>query len=98
MFMKDKEKAIKKPKKPWPTKAAMEQVYTMNLWGDNHTRFYSGIGSHQPDIIDPYIEAVSSFLNSFKGPVKVCDLGCGDFNVGKELVKYSSKYIAVDIV
>jgi SAM-dependent methyltransferase len=28
----------------------------------------------------------------------VCDLGCGDFNVGKELVKYTKKYVAVDIV
>jgi SAM-dependent methyltransferase len=28
----------------------------------------------------------------------VCDLGCGDFNIGKELVKHTKKYIAVDIV
>ena len=28
----------------------------------------------------------------------VCDLGCGDFNVGKELVAYTQHYIAVDIV
>ena len=26
------------------------------------------------------------------------DLGCGDFNIGKEPVKYSGKYIAVGIV
>ena len=25
-------------------------------------------------------------------------LGCGDFNVGKELVPYTKKYVAVDIV
>ena len=25
-------------------------------------------------------------------------MGCGDFNVGKELVKYTKKYVAVDIV
>ncbi|MGB7842312.1 MAG: class I SAM-dependent methyltransferase, partial [Salinimicrobium sp.] len=31
-------------------------------------------------------------------PPVVCDLGCGDFNVGKELVKYSKRYIAIDIV
>ena len=28
----------------------------------------------------------------------VCDLGCGDFNVGKALLTYTKKYIAVDIV
>lgn len=88
----------KKYKKPWPTKDAMEQVYAMNLWGGNKPGFYSGTGSHQPNIINPYIEIVASFLNSFKSPPVVCDLGCGDFNVGKELVKYARKYIAVDIV
>ena len=85
-------------KKPWPTKAAMEQVYEMNLWGDNNSNFYSGEGSHKATIINPYIKEVTSFLKSFKNPITVCDLGCGDFNVGKNLVKHSKKYIAVDIV
>jgi SAM-dependent methyltransferase len=85
-------------KKPWPTKAAMEQVYELNLWGNNTDNFYSGAGSHQPEIVNPYLEGVKNFLTSFKKPLIVCDLGCGDFNVGKELVKYTEKYIAVDIV
>ena len=85
-------------KKPWPTKDAMEQVYEMQLWGNNNSKFYSGIGSHDPEIISPYIAIVSSFLKSFKNPIIVCDLGCGDFNVGKNLVDFSQKYIAVDVV
>ena len=88
----------KKTKKPWPTKKAMEQVYEMNLWGSNNAEFYSGVGSHQPEIIEPYIEVVTSFLNSFENPISVCDLGCGDFNIGKELFKNTEKYVAVDIV
>jgi SAM-dependent methyltransferase len=84
--------------KPWPTKEAMEQVYTMKLWGDNKSHFYSGVGSHHPEIIDPYITILRSFLSSFKAPLVVSDLGCGDFNVGKELVKHTKKYVAVDIV
>lgn len=87
----------KESKKPWPTKDAMEQIYKMHLWGKNNSKFYSGIGSHDPKIVDPYIRIVSSFLNSFNPPMVVCDLGCGDFNVGKKLVKFSKKYIAVDI-
>ena len=87
----------KESKKPWPTKDAMEQIYEMHLWGKNNSKFYSGIGSHDPKIVDPYIRIVSSFLNSFNPPMVVCDLGCGDFNVGKKLVKFSKKYIAVDI-
>ena len=96
--MKKKENNPKKIKKPWPTKEAMEQVYKMKLWGANTSNFYSGEGSHHPEIIDPYIAAVTSFLTSFKNPLRACDLGCGDFNVGKELVKFAKNYVAVDIV
>ncbi len=85
-------------KKPWPTKAAMEQVYNMSLWGNNNARFYSGDGSHNPELVNPYLEAVTLFLNSFENPITVADLGCGDFNVGKHLIKHTKKYVAIDIV
>lgn len=85
-------------KTPWPTKAAMEQIYEKNLWGGNPNEFYSGEGSHNQGIVQPYIEAVSSFLKSFDEPLTICDLGCGDFNVGKELVEFAAHYHAVDIV
>jgi len=91
-------KEPKKTKNPWPTKEAMNQVYAKNLWGGKSSEFYSGEGSHIPEIVTPYLEVVTSFLTSFAIPLTVCDLGCGDFNVGKELVKHTKKYIAVDIV
>ena len=93
-----KQNKPKKPKTPWPTKRAMEQVYEMNFWGGNKAEFYSGEGSHLPKIVNSYIAAVTSFLTSFKKPLTVCDLGCGDFNVGKQLVQHTEQYIAVDIV
>lgn len=83
---------------PWPTKAVMEQIYALNLWGTNNARFYSGCGSHDDNIVVPYVDAISSFLTSLDDPITVCDLGCGDFNVGKQLVRYTKHYIAVDIV
>lgn len=89
---------IKSVKKPWPTKDAMTQIYEMKLWGGDEYNFYSGLGSHQPEIVNPYINAVILFLSSFKNPLVVCDLGCGDFNIGKKLVPYTKKYIGVDIV
>ncbi len=76
----------------------MAQIYENNLWGEGQSGFYSGIGSHHPELVKPYVDAVSSFLSSFDPPLVVCDLGCGDFNIGKELVKHTRKYIAVDIV
>lgn len=88
----------KKIKKPWPTQAAMAQIYENNLWGGNKSDFYSGLGSHHPETVKPYIAVVSAFLQDLESPPVVCDLGCGDFNIGKELVKYCKKYLAVDIV
>ena len=88
----------KKEKKPWPTKDVMNQIYEMNLWGGNQFDFYSGSGSHDPKIIDPYLKVLIAFLESYNPPLIVCDLGCGDFNIGKHLTKYSKKYIAIDIV
>lgn len=87
----------KKTKQPWPTKDVMNQIYDMKLWGGKDVDFYSGFGSHNPDIVNPYLDYVISFLKSQKKPLVVCDLGCGDFNIGKHLIKYSEKYIAVDI-
>ncbi|WP_452226566.1 class I SAM-dependent methyltransferase [Lacinutrix cladophorae] len=97
-MQKEKNKGIQKAKKPWPTKAAMEQVYEKKLWGNNTATFYSGEGSHHPELVLPYIDVVTSFLKSFNKPLSVCDLGCGDFNIGKQLVKHTKKYVAIDIV
>ena len=91
-------KKMKKIKKPWPTDRAMEQVYAQNLWGKGSTEFYSGEGSHLPDFVNPYLKTVIAFLKSFDKKLVVCDLGCGDFNIGKELVPFVQKYHAVDIV
>ncbi len=89
---------INKSKTPWPTKAVMNQIYEQHLWGGATFDFYSGQGSHDPKIITPYINAITTFFESHHNTLSVCDLGCGDFNIGKHLTKYTKKYIAVDIV
>ena len=76
----------------------MTQIYEQHLWGGSEFDFYSGDGSHQPEIVVPYVNAVSSFLSEFDPPITVCDLGCGDFNIGKQLLSFVQKYNAVDIV
>lgn len=87
-----------KVKKPWPTKDVMNQIYDMKLWGGNTHDFYSGIGSHEPKIVNPYLKIVITFLKSKNNTLVVCDLGCGDFNIGKHITKYTKKYIAIDVV
>lgn len=89
---------MKKQKKPWPTKAAMTQVYAKQLWGSNDTTFYSGEGSHHPAIVKPYVDAVSSFLKLFTESLTVLDLGCGDFNIGRQLAPFTKTYTGIDIV
>ncbi|WP_354667426.1 class I SAM-dependent methyltransferase [Pseudotamlana agarivorans] len=89
---------IKKVKQPWPTKNVMDQIYDKHLWGGQEFDFYSGDGSHNPEIITPYLEAVSAFLKTKNNTLTICDLGCGDFNIGKQLLPFSKKYIAIDIV
>ena len=96
----------KKPKTPWPTKDVMNQIYDMKLWGGEAFDYYSGEGSHNLEIINPYLKAIITFLKTtptsvnsgFSEGLVVVDLGCGDFNIGKHLIKHSKKYIAVDIV
>ena len=77
----------------------MQQIYQQKLWGGNTaTDFYSGEGSHNINITKPYIDAVSTFLKLHNSNLTVCDLGCGDFNIGKYLYQYTKHYIGIDIV
>ena len=85
-------------KKPWPTKDAMAQVYEQNLWGGEQEQFYSGLGSHHPAVVQPYISAVQDFLKQLPEAPVVGDWGCGDFNIGRKLLPHAKYYRAIDIV
>tara|TARA_B100000424_G_scaffold247496_1_gene219926 strand:- start:32 stop:670 length:639 start_codon:yes stop_codon:yes gene_type:complete len=72
------------------------KIYENFVWGDASR--ISGQGSFDNSIVNPYVDSISIFLKSFNKKLKIVDLGCGDFNVGSKIVKYSSEYIACDIV
>ena len=42
----------KKIKKPWHTKDAMAQIYENNLWGGDTFKYYSGLGSQHPELVN----------------------------------------------
>jgi len=88
----------KSSKISWPTKDVMEQIYDQSLWGGKEFDFYSGIGSHDPMIVNIYVKTVTNFLKSHDHKMTICDIGCGDFNIGQHIFKYSKKYFAIDIV
>ena len=77
------------------------RIYEDRLWSDIITDkpIYSGPGSHDPKIVAPYVSAVRSFFEStFSRAPNAVDLGCGDFNVGKQIRSVTDRYIACDIV
>ena len=72
-------------------------VYQNGLWGkDSQGRSISGSGSHENRIKDPYIQAIRGIIRKHNLKV-IIDLGCGDFNVGKNFVEACERYIACDI-
>jgi SAM-dependent methyltransferase len=78
-------------------------VYRNQLWGapkpwqSRRARFFSGPGSHARAVVKPYISAVRRFLKANPG-LDAVDLGCGDFNVGRQLRPLCNRYVACDIV
>ena len=75
-----------------------DYIYKNKLWGlDVNKKFYSGAGSHNSKIINPYIEVIKNFLTKLSSPV-VVDLGCGDFNIGSKFLHLTKKYYGIDIV
>ena len=80
------------------TKEIFEKIYEERAWGkSNNSDIYSGGGSHEQEIVKPYVESVTKLLSTFKLKPNVVDLGCGDFAVGGEIYDLCNKYIAIDI-
>jgi SAM-dependent methyltransferase len=73
-----------------------ERIYRNKLWGGRRRfwrRFYSGTGSVDRHIVEPYVNAVFPLLSG----KRVVDIGCGDFEVGRHLVGSAIHYDACDV-
>jgi SAM-dependent methyltransferase len=80
-------------------RVVFSEIYQRKEWGgSNEIEFYSGAGSSLTHIVQPYLDKVSELLSGFRFKPRVVDLGCGDFCVGKNLIKYADEYIAADCV
>jgi hypothetical protein len=84
-------------------------VYEQQHWGmdkrgtdsgglDSSAGFDSGDGSRDPAVVGPYVDAVRTFLTSLPDKPDVVDLGCGDFNVGRQVRPFAAGYVACDVV
>ena len=76
----------------------MRDIYLNKRWGGKKYDFYSGFGSHSKKVVKPYVKTIRSFLDAHQNKLVVCDIGCGDFNVGSQLVAHAKSYFAVDVV
>jgi hypothetical protein len=83
-------------------RAIFSNVYKKKFWGavspQNGTPFYSGPGSSDPQIVDPYVEIVKSIFASLPTRKNAVDLGCGDFQVGSKIFDSFDSYTACDVV
>lgn len=74
-----------------------DNIYEEAIWGrDEMGNGTSGSGSHAKTVIDPYVASVFRKIEVIK-PRVIVDLGCGDFNVGKNFVEFCERYIACDV-
>ncbi len=78
-------------------KEQFTDIYEKNLWGGAEGEYYSGVGSYREDLIIPYKEWLKDFIAK-ENISSIVDLGCGDFNIGKQLTSMVSQYTGVDIV
>ncbi len=79
-------------------KEIFTKIYVDKVWNKESTLNYdSGPGSHEDHIVIPYVSKIKTFLNKNRNLI-VIDLGCGDFNVGSKIYKYTKRYIAIDVV
>lgn len=75
---------------------AFSHIYRKGLWGRG-PGFQSGEGSRDPDVVLPYVAAVRLWAER-QGPLDALDLGCGDFEVGRQLRPLFGDYVACDVV
>lgn len=79
------------------TEQIFSKIYKENTWEKNSTDYNSGPGSHKEYLVSPYLKFVNTFIKE-KKINSIVDLGCGDFNIGKNIFQQTNIYYAIDIV
>ena len=74
-------------------------IYKDNLWGTHEPRrFYSGTGSNEHEITNSYVKMILDYFKEDFHSLKFLDLGCGDFNIGRQLYADAKSYLGIDVV
>lgn len=80
-------------------KEAFSNIYKNAVWGGEKGKYYSGGGSHDPEIIEPYILFLTDFIRT-REIRSVCDVGAGDFFIMNRVMSACPdiEYYGLDIV
>jgi hypothetical protein len=88
----------------WHRRRAFQGAYGRAQWGlEEGAQFFSGAGSRGA-CADTYVACISKMLRSrsrhLDRPLRIVDLGCGDFSIGRRLLTAAENvtYIGCDIV
>lgn len=74
-------------------------IYQNGIWGSaDEPGYFSGTGSHDPMIVDTYVEAITAWLDELPDRPDAVDLGCGDFHIGSRIRPACGRYVACDVV
>ena len=74
-----------------------DKIYKEAIWGEDKLgNPTSGYGSYKNAIVNPYIKEVKKIIREIHCST-IVDLGCGDFNIGKNFIDDCGKYLACDI-
>ncbi len=72
-------------------------IYKKNTWGGKPGEFYSGSGTHNPDV-QRYIDTVRAFIKE-KNVKSVLEIGCGDFHISSKIIEgLNVTYTGTDVV
>lgn len=77
-------------------RATFSEIYEKNVWGGKKGEFYSGEGSDQ-QVAQIYLSAVNRFFRDHR-PLRVIDLGCGDYRVASQFERTGYDYVGIDVV
>jgi hypothetical protein len=81
------------------TEDVFTRIYSHNEWGGQPGEFYSGSGSAYTAVSVPYVANLLRELADLKAErLRMVDLGCGDFRIGRQLAPACAAYVGVDIV
>jgi SAM-dependent methyltransferase len=81
------------------TEEVFTEIYAKNKWGGSEGEFCSGSGTSDHVAADRYVQVLAKVLaDQPGGKLRIVDLGCGDFRIGKRIAPLVDHYTGIDVV